>query len=118
MKTRSSYTCPLELTHDLTKGKWKPLILWLLRDEDRSLSALKKSIHGISQKMLIEQLQELQAVAMVERTQYNGYPLRVSYSLRERGRKMLQAIVIMQEIGVELMREDGRDDFLRELGLL
>lgn len=30
MKLRKEYTCPLELTHDITKGKWKPLILWQL----------------------------------------------------------------------------------------
>ena len=30
MKTRTEYTCPLELTHDITKGKWKPIILWQL----------------------------------------------------------------------------------------
>ncbi|WP_346355254.1 helix-turn-helix domain-containing protein [Azotosporobacter soli] len=118
MKTRSEYTCPLELTHDITKGKWKPIILWQLRKEAYSLSKLKASITGISQKMLIEQLQELQSFDMIHREQNEGYPLKVSYSLSERGRKMLQAIVIMQEIGVELMLEDGREDFLRELGLL
>ncbi len=31
MKTRTEYTCPLELTHDITKGKWKPIILWQFR---------------------------------------------------------------------------------------
>ncbi len=30
MKIRDEYTCPLELTHDITKGKWKPIILWQL----------------------------------------------------------------------------------------
>ncbi len=28
MKIRTEYTCPLELVHDMTKGKWKPIILW------------------------------------------------------------------------------------------
>ena len=38
MKTRMEYTCPLELTHDVTKGKWKPIILWQLGKGRRSLS--------------------------------------------------------------------------------
>lgn len=31
MKMRTEYTCPLELVHDMIKGKWKPIILWRLR---------------------------------------------------------------------------------------
>ncbi|MEG1677629.1 MAG: transcriptional regulator, partial [Clostridia bacterium] len=31
MILRKQYTCPLELTHDMMKGKWKPIILWRLR---------------------------------------------------------------------------------------
>ena len=53
MKTRKEYTCPLELTHDVIKGKWKPIILWQLW-QHQSLSELKEGIAGISQKMLIE----------------------------------------------------------------
>ena len=33
MKIRNDYTCPLELVHDMIKGKWKPIILWRLRLE-------------------------------------------------------------------------------------
>lgn len=46
MKTRMEYTCPLELTHDVTKGKWKPIILWQLGKGRRSLSSLKKRNTG------------------------------------------------------------------------
>ena len=49
MKMRNEYTCPLELTHDIIKGKWKPIILWELSKGGSSLSVLKKSIRGISQ---------------------------------------------------------------------
>lgn len=59
MKLRKTYTCPLELTHDMIKGKWKTIILWRLRLGPTSLSQLEKDINGITQKMLLEQLQEL-----------------------------------------------------------
>ena len=109
MKTRTEYTCPLELTHDITKGKWKPIILWQLGKGPHSLAGLKREIKGISQKMLIEQLREL--------CDY-GYPLKVEYSLTRRGTKMLEAVVIMQGIGIEMMMEDGKEEFLRKKGLL
>ena len=44
MKIREKYTCPLELTHDITRGKWKPIILWQLKNEKKSLSSLEKEI--------------------------------------------------------------------------
>ena len=66
MKTRKEYTCPLELTHDVIKGKWKPIIMWQLW-QHQSLSELKEGIAGISQKMLIEQLKELMEYGMVDK---------------------------------------------------
>jgi len=59
MKMRNEYTCPLELIHDIIKGKWKPVILWQLSKGGSSLSVLIKSILGISQKMLVQHLKEL-----------------------------------------------------------
>ncbi|MDP4146437.1 MAG: helix-turn-helix domain-containing protein [Bacillota bacterium] len=118
MKIREEYTCPLELTHDITKGKWKPIILWQLRQSNISLITLEKNIKGISQKMLIEQLKELLDFGMVGKNTYEGYPLKVEYFLTERGKKMLEAITIMQHIGIDLMKENGMEDVLKEKGLI
>ncbi len=110
MKLRDTYTCPLELTHDITKGKWKPIILWQLGKNPASLSVLEKDINGINQKMLLEQLKELVAFGMVSKKTFQGYPLKVEYALTERGQKLLEAITIMQGIGYELMKENGMMD--------
>ena len=119
MKIRGEYTCPLELTHDLTKGKWKPIILWQLgRNSPQQPSDLEKSINGINQKMLLEQLAELIEVGMVDKKIYEGYPLRTEYYLTERGHKMLEATTIMQGIGVDLMKENGMEDVLRAAGFI
>ncbi len=48
MKMRNKYTCPLELTHDITRGKWKPIILWQLAKGPTSLSQLVRDIQGIT----------------------------------------------------------------------
>ena len=50
MKMRTEYTCPLELVHDMIKGKWKPIILWRLRLGATSLAKLERDIDGITQK--------------------------------------------------------------------
>lgn len=104
MKIRNKITCPLELTHDIIKGKWKPIIIWNLR-EKRSLSSLEKSIEGISQKMLLEHLKELIDFKIVNKNSFEGYPLRVEYYLTERGIDLLNAIIILQRIGMNIQEE-------------
>lgn len=118
MKIRDSYTCPLELTHDIIRGKWKPIILWQLGKGAVSLSALQNDIVGIGQKMLLQHLAELHDFGMVQKEQYEGYPLKVKYSLTNKGQRMLSVIVTMQEIGIELMKEDGKEEFLKNKGLI
>ena len=118
MKIRDEYTCPLELTHDITKGKWKPIILWQLGKGVMSLARLEKDIVGINQKMLLEQLKELADFGMVTKRSFEGYPLKVEYGLTERGKKLLDAIIIMQSVGIELMKENGMDDILRANGFI
>lgn len=118
MKTRTAYTCPLEMTHDIIKGKWKPIIIWQLSKGPCSLSALKKSIEGITQKMLVQHLNELLECGMIHKTVNDGYPLKSQYTLTERGRKIFEAVSIMQSVGIEMMIEDDRQDFLKDKGLL
>lgn len=111
MKVRDVYTCPLELIHDMMKGKWKPIIIWRLRLGPTSLSKLEKDIKGITQKMLLEQLKELTKYGFVEKHVFDGYPLRVEYYLSyEMGEKMLNALIIMQEIGVAYMNKNQEGD--------
>ncbi len=118
MKLRNEYTCPLELTHDIIRGKWKPIILWQLGKGASSLVYLQEIIEGIGQKMLLQHLNELQDFDMVQKKQFNGYPLKVEYSLTERGKQMLEVVITMQKIGIDLMKEDDKEDFLKEKGLL
>ena len=118
MKIRDDYTCPLEIVHDIIRGKWKTIILFQLRSGNVTLSELEHSIEGITQKMLLQQLRELQQFGLVGKKEFQGYPLHVEYFLTEqRGRKMLEAIRIMQEIGVEYMVERGMTDILDQKGI-
>jgi DNA-binding HxlR family transcriptional regulator len=118
MKIRSDYTCPLEVVHDFIRGKWKTIILFELRDGCATLSELERRISGISQKMLLEQLGELRDFGLVSKKTFEGYPLHVEYSLTEpMGRKILEAIRIMQDVGVAYMVEHGMTDILDQKGI-
>ena len=119
MKIRNEYTCPLEIVHDMVKGKWKPIIIFQLRNGDVTLANLERQIQGINQKMLIEQLKELKNYGIVKRTEHEGYPLRVEYSITpDRGKKMLDAVLIMQDVGIDYMKENGMADILNCKGLI
>ncbi len=117
MKIREEYTCPLEIVHDLMKGKWKTIIVFQLKNGNTSLSELERAIEGISQKMLLQHLQELRDWGMVDKINSQGYPLHVAYFLTERGIKMLTAVKIMQDIGVEYMVEHGQTELLDRKGI-
>lgn len=118
MKLREQYTCPLELTHDMIRGKWKPIIIWRLRLGETSLAKLTRDIAGITQKMLLEQLRELCEFGLVEKNVYEGYPLRVEYFLTPSGCRILDALKIMQEVGIDYMLNNGMEEVLREKGVL
>ena len=112
MKMRTEYTCPLELVHDMIKGKWKPIILWRLRLGATSLAKLGRDIDGITQKMLSEQLKELMDYGFVEKKSYEGYPLRVEYFLTDgMGMEILEALRIMQHIGIDYLKANDIADF-------
>lgn len=118
MKIRNDYTCPLEIVHDIMKGKWKTILVFQLRNGNRTFSELRNDIEGISEKMLLQALKELREFGIVDKIASEGYPLHVEYFLTKRGRKMLQAIIIMQDIGIEYMIEHGQLESLRKKGLI
>ncbi len=118
MKIRDKYTCPLEIVHDLMRGKWKAIIVFQLRAGTQTFSELKRGIEGISEKMLLEQLKELQEFGIISKNSYEGYPLHVEYGLTERGTELLGAVLILQDIGVAYMLENGQQELLEQKGIV
>ncbi|WP_297424334.1 helix-turn-helix domain-containing protein [Clostridium sp.] len=116
MILREEFTCPLELAHDMIKGKWKPIILWRLRLGRTSLAKLEKDIKGITQKMLLQHINELMEYGLVDKVKYEGYPLKVEYFLTPgKGTKMIECLEILQEIGMNYMVEKGQEENIREI---
>ncbi len=82
-KHQHNFSCPIGNTLGIIAGRWKPEILWNLKDEKMRFNQLQRAIGGVSQKMLTQQLRELQRDGLVVRTQYEEIPPRVEYRLTE-----------------------------------
>lgn len=79
---------PLLAAINVIGGKWKTIILYRLYDQTLRFGELKKSIPKITQKMLTQQLRELEADGLVTRKAYNEIPPRVEYSLTDYAREL------------------------------
>lgn len=80
--------CPLHAAINVIGGKWKTIILYQLADQTLRFGELKKSIPKITQKMLTQQLRELEADGLVTRVVYPEVPPKVEYSLTEHGKDL------------------------------
>ena len=79
---------PLSAAINVIGGKWKTMILYRLYDQTLRFGELKKSIPKITQKMLTQQLRELEADGLVNRVAYNQIPPKVEYSLTDYAREL------------------------------
>jgi DNA-binding HxlR family transcriptional regulator len=89
---RKVYNCPIEAAIDVVGGKWKPLILWWLHQRTCRFAELKRLIPGVTEKMLTQQLRELEADGIVKRTVYATVPPKVEYSMTPYGQSLKQAL--------------------------
>ena len=93
--------CPVETTLGIMGGKWKPVILWRLEQHDSlRFSVLKRLIPGITQRMLTQQLRELEADGVISRQIEQARPPKVvSYRLTELGISLRPVLHVMSDWG-------------------
>jgi len=96
---QKTYYCGLEATLDVIGGKWKVLILWALRSEAQRFGELRRLVEGISEKMLIQHLKEMQADGIVTRQDFREVPPRVEYALTPFGKSLYAALAPLCEWG-------------------
>lgn len=90
---KGPYLCGLDAAVDVVGGKWKPLILWALyAGRTLRFGELRRHVPGVSEKMLIQQLREMEADGIVHREVYREVPPKVEYSLTELGQTLNTAL--------------------------
>ena len=88
-------TCPADAALELIGGRWKVPILWELLAGKRRFSALKRSLGACGQKVLTQQLREMERDGLVRRKVYAEVPPRVEYSLTPAGRSLRPVVDAM-----------------------
>lgn len=91
-----TFNCEKELTLSIIGGKWKMLILWYLGKEGtKRFGELRKLIPGITHRMLVSQLRELEEDQVVHREVYPVVPPKVEYSLTKQGESLMPILEAM-----------------------
>lgn len=107
--TLPGFTCGLDVTLRVIGGKWKPLILYFLTQGGPTrYGELRRAVRDASDKMLIQQLKELEADGLIKRTDYKEVPPRVDYRLTSLGLSLAEALVPLCSWGNENFTEVTR----------
>ncbi len=102
MKTKEELPeCPVATTVSLIGSKWKLLIMRNLLVRPWRFNELKKSLDGISQKVLTDSLRSMEEDGIITRTVYPEIPPRVEYALSELGESMRPIISSMEAWGID-----------------
>lgn len=99
--------CPVETTLTMISDKWKVLILRDLLTGTKRFGELKKSLTGVSQKVLTSQLREMEENGLVEREAYPEVPPRVEYSLTPLGRSLQPIMDAMRVWGEQYKQQNA-----------
>nr|WP_300313645.1 helix-turn-helix domain-containing protein [Halomonas sp.] len=84
--------CPIEEVMQVLSGRWPTLLIYYLKEGTKRFADLRRDNPTISHKMLTMELRKLQEAGIVERTEFEGYPLRVEYDLTAAGHQLVPLI--------------------------
>lgn len=93
-------TCPAESTAKLIGGRWKIVILWYLFQGVKRFSELQRALTGVSQKVLTQQLRDLERDGIVTRTVYAQVPPKVEYAVTPLGFSLKPVVEAMHHWGL------------------
>lgn len=92
------YYCSTRLTLDVIGGKWKMLVVWMLGDgQPKRFGELRRLLGEVTEKILTQQLRELEADRIIMRKIYAQVPPKVEYSLTEYGKSLLPILLSMSD---------------------
>lgn len=97
----AAQNCTVAVTVDVIGGKWKPTILFYLKDRPRRFNELRRLIPDITQRMLSLQLRALEEDGIVARTVHDEVPPKVEYAFTEKGWTLGPILDAMERWGAE-----------------
>ena len=109
------YNIGVEATMRIIGGKWKPIILCHLKHGTMRTGQLRRAIPNITQKMLTQQLRELEDDGIITRKVYNQIPPKVEYFLTDYGHslnKILEELCVWGENDIEMRKQKGENIIL------
>lgn len=111
------FTCPIDVTLSFIGGKWKILILaHLHRFNKKSFSEIRDNLPGISEKMLSQQLKELERDKLIKKKIITEKPLRVEYRLTAPGKSLHPLYEFTSKWGIKYLKANGID-YLKDQSL-
>lgn len=96
-------SCAVESTIQVIGGRWKVLILQELFSGVKRFAQLHRALNGITQKMLTQQLRELEQDGIIHREVYPEVPPKVEYSLTPLGQTLRPVLNVMHEWGIQYL---------------
>jgi DNA-binding HxlR family transcriptional regulator len=93
--------CPTRRILDRIGDRWTVLVVGILGQGDARFSELRRSVEGVSQKMLSQSLRGLERDGLERRTVYPQVPVRVEYALTDAGHTLLEPLRALQEWSIE-----------------
>lgn len=91
--------CGMSLAIDVVGGKWKMHLMWILGEGPQRFGQIRRTLTGVSEKVLTENLRHLEAAGVVRREIYAEIPPRVEYSLTPLGKDLARALRPLEEWG-------------------
>lgn len=105
-----TYTCPVDVTLGFIGGKWKLLILsYLHQFPKKSYSEIRDNLPGVSEKMLSQQLKELERDNLIGKNVLSLKPYRVEYFLSKDGESLTPLYKFISEWGISYLKRNGID---------
>jgi DNA-binding HxlR family transcriptional regulator len=102
-KNPNEFNCPVDATIQLIGGKYKAVILWHLIEDKKRFSELKRLIPKATEKMLAQQLRDLESDGLIIRKVYPVVPPKVEYSLSVLGRSIVPVLDSMCSWGTDYL---------------
>ena len=97
--------CPVTFCMGKIGGKWKPIIIYLIRKGANRFGILERGVAGITKQMLTKQLRELEADGILERKIYPEIPPRVEYFFTPFGESLFPVVDAMSDCGLAHMQD-------------